>query len=247
MEQVISILIVEDEDIWVHNLSLLLENFGFSVVKAVSTVKDALAAFSACDYDLVLMDINLDSRGGGIELGKVLHKMYKKPFIFVTSGDYHDVKEASVANPSAYLTKPINASSLFVAIQNAINNFSNNTGAPEKVAEENFSFFFVKHGSRYKKIEWKDVVYITSQKNYVSVFNASDKAEYLIRSSLQKTMQHIIPKSIHNQFVQVNRAEVVQLSFVNEITSDEVRTNYRNFPISESGGKELKNMLKGVM
>ncbi len=246
MEQVISILIVEDEDIWVHNLSLLLENFGFSVVKAVSSVKDALTAFSACEYDLVLMDINLDSRGSGIELGKVLHKMYKKPFIFVTSGDYHDVKDAAAANPSAYLTKPVNASSLYVAIQNAINNFSNHTVAPEKVSEEDFTFFFVKHGSKYKKIEWKDVVYLTSQKNYVSVFNATDKAEYLIRSSLQKTMQHIVPKNLHNQFVQVNRAEVVQLSFVNEITSDEVRTSYRNFPISESGGRELRSMLKNI-
>lgn len=247
MEQAISILIVEDEEIWMHSLNMLLENFGFSVCKTVSTVKDALSAFATCEFDLVLMDINLDSRGGGIELGKVLNKMYNKPFIFVTSAADHDFKDAAAANPSAYLTKPVNPSSLFVAIQNAINNFSDNKPAEPKAIEENFTFFFVKHGSRYKKIEWKDVVYISSQKNYVSVFNAPDKAEYLIRSSLQKTMQHIIPRYMHNQFVQVNRAEVVQLSYVQEITSDEVRTTFKNFPISESGGKELRNMLKNIL
>jgi len=247
MEQAISILIVEDEDIWVHNLTILLESYGFSVARAVTTVNDALTAFSSCNYDLVLMDINLDSRGGGIELGKVLDKMYNKPFIFVTSGDFHDVKDAAAANPSAYLTTPVSPNSLFVAIQNAFNHFSSNRQSPGKIAEESFSFFFVKQGNKYKKIEWKDVVYISSQKNYVSVFNAPDKAEYLIRSSLQKTMQHIVPRSMHNQFVQVNRAEVVQLSFVNEITSDEVRTSYKNFPISESGGKELRSMLKNVL
>jgi DNA-binding LytR/AlgR family response regulator len=243
----IAVLIVEDEQIWIHNLQLVLKDFGFSVVKTVSTAEDALAAFGSCEYDIILMDINLNGKNSGIELGKIVHQMYKKPFIFITaSQDQHSIQEAAHAHPSAYLPKPINPSSLFIAIQNAINNFSTQQPASFSNNEESYSSFFIKQGARYKKIDWKDVAYLVAGKNYISIFNSADKTEYYIRSSLQKTLQYIIPKQLQKQFVQVNRSEIVQLPFIQEIMNNEVKTAYKNLIVSDIYSKELKNRLNIV-
>lgn len=243
----IAVLIVEDEQIWIHNLQLVLRDFGFTVAKAVSTAEDAIAAFSSCEYDIILMDINLNGKNSGIELGNIVNKMYHKPFIFITaSQDQHSMQEAAHANPSAYLPKPINPSSLFIAIQNAINNFSTKQPASLNNHEESYSSFFIKQGARYKKIDWKDVAFLVAGKNYISLFNSVDKTEYYIRSSLQKTLQYIIPKQLQKQFVQVNRSEIVQLPYILEIMNNEVKTSYRNFIVSDIYSKDLKNKLNIV-
>jgi two-component system, LytTR family, response regulator len=244
MENEISILIVEDEEIWVEQLHFILNEFGFTVTKTVSNADDALAALSACKYDLVLLDIYLNGKKSGIELGRIINKLYKKPFIFTTaSQQQHQMKEAAGTMPSAYLTKPVNPASLFIAIQNAINNFSNNQTASLKGEEPEFVSFFVKHGNKYKKIDWVDVAFLSAGKNYTSVFNSADKTEYYIRSSLQKILQYQVPKQLQKQFLQVNRSEAVQLSFVQEVTNSEVKTAFKSFAVSETYSKELKSKL----
>lgn len=240
----ISVLIVEDEEIWVRNLELILKNFGFSIARTATNAEDALVAFGACEYDIILMDINLNGKNSGIELGKIVNKIYHKPFIFITaSQDQHSMQEAAQAKPSAYLPKPIYPSSLFIAIQNAINNFNNNLAASATGDQDSFSSFFIKQGNKYKKIDWKDVAYLSAGKNYVSVFNTVDKSEYFIRSSLQKTMLHIIPKNLQKQFIQLNRAEAVQIPYIQEIMSNEIKTAYKTFPVSEIYSKELRSRL----
>lgn len=244
MEDRISVLVIEDEEIWIKNLQLILKDFGFEVASVVTNAEDALTALSKANYDIILLDINLNGKSVGIELAKVINTLYKKPFIFITASDGHTLKAAAETQPSAYLTKPINPSSLYIAIQNALNNFNNRQSAsPDKKDEEHFTSFFVKQGTRYKKIDWKDIAYLEAGKNYVGVFNAIDKTEYYIRSSLQKTLQHIIPKHMQNQFIQVNRAEVVQFTFILEVVNDEVKTAFKNFTVSELYSKELKNRL----
>ncbi len=243
----ISVLIVEDEEVWVRNLEMILKNFGFSIAKIVNTAEDALAAFGTCEYDVILMDIHLNGKNSGIDLGKIVNKLYHKPYIFITaSQDQHSMREAAEAGPSAYLPKPIYPSSLFIAIQNAINNFNTKQAPSASGEDETFSSFFIKQGNRYKKIDWKDVAYLSAGKNYVSVFNSVDKTEYFIRSSLQKTMQYLIPKSMQKQFIQLNRAEVVHMPFIQEIMNNEVKTAYKTIPLSEVYGKDLKTKLNIV-
>jgi hypothetical protein len=47
-------------------------------------------------------------------------------------------------------------------------------------------------------------------------------------------------------FVQVNRSEVVQFSFIQEVMADEVKTLYRTFPVSEGLNKELRKRMRIV-
>lgn len=245
MQHDISILIIEDDAMWSQSLKNNLIDFGFTVVGTPNSFETAVTALNGLNYDIALLDINLNNRNEGIELGKMLSNLYHKPFIFITgSFDQHTMHQAVEAKPSAYLTKPVNPVSLYVTIQSALNNFSNKTVAvAAKPADTEVESFFVKLGDKYKKISWKDVVYLTSDKNYTVIFNAADKKEYYIRSSMNRTLQYIVPKHLQSKFIQVNRSETVQLPFITELMADEVYTQYKAFTVSENYIKELKKQL----
>ena len=244
MREEIKILIIEDEEIWSKSIASELINFGYTVAGIADRFEQAIILFNSIDFDLVLLDINLNNKNSGIELGKMLSNLYKKPFIFIT-GSEHQQNEAIEVHPSAYLTKPFNATSLLIAIQNAINSFYNR---PSQYASNNVSeearFFFVKTGNKYIKIDWKDIAYMRSDKNYTHLYNVTDSREYSIRCTLLKTLKHFVPPVMQCEFVQVNRREAVQIFFIKEIVDDEVRTVFGKFALTESYNKALKNYVR---
>lgn len=108
---------------------------------------------------------------------------------------------------------------------------------------ENNASFFVKHGNKYKKIEWKDVVFLNAGKNYISVFNAADSTVYYVRTSLHKMLNEILPLHIRRQFIQINRSDVVNSNFIREIVADEIKTQYCSFAISSRLSKSIWRQL----
>lgn len=243
MNEEIKVLIIEDEEMWATAIEANLNDFGFQAAGMAHSFDTAINLLSTSEFDIVLLDIHLNGRSSGIEVGKMIQSVYKKPFIFITSNmDSQTTAEAIKAKPSAYLTKPVNPVSLIVAIQNAINNFTENLPANENATHQS-DFFFAKLGNKYKKINWSDVVYLRSEKNYTCIYHAPDKTEYFIRSTLPKTLSYIIPEFMQKQFFQLNRSEVVQLGYIIEFTGDEVKTACKTLSISENRIKELKEVL----
>lgn len=244
MNEEIKVLIIEDEEMWATAIAANLNDFGYQAAGFANTFEAAVKLLATSEFDIVLLDIHLNGRSTGIEVGKMIHSIYRKPFIFITSNmDRQTTDLAIQAHPSAYLTKPVNPVSLVVAIQNAINNFTENLAVSHDAPAKDTDFFFAKLGNKYRKINWSNVVYLRSEKNYTCIYHAPDKTEYFIRSTLPKTMSYIIPEFLKKGFFQVNRSEVVQLPFVSEFSGDEVKTIYRNFSISENRIKELKDIL----
>lgn len=245
MQEEISVLIIEDEDLWAKSLTSNLGEFGFTVVGVAPDFESAVTLLNKKDYDIVLLDIHLNGKESGIELGRMIHNMYHKPFIFITASyDALTAQAAVSARPSAYLTKPVHPASLFVTIQTAISNFSDQVIAlsPKDPASEDA--FFVKQGDKYKKVYWKDVVCLSSEKNYTGVLNAADGSTCYIRSTLPKTLRHLVPQSLQKNFVQLNRSEAVQISYIQELEKDEVKTIYKSFLVTEGYLKELKERLR---
>jgi DNA-binding response OmpR family regulator len=79
------ILLVEDDESIVRNLSCLLEREGFAVVSA-SGQKQALSAAEEGQFDLALLDISI-ADGNGFTLCSALKKQYRLPVIFLTATD----------------------------------------------------------------------------------------------------------------------------------------------------------------
>jgi DNA-binding LytR/AlgR family response regulator len=245
MQEEITVLIIEDEELWARSLKANLDEFGFTIAGTANTFEAAVFALNQKNYDIVLLDIHLNGRESGIELGRMVHAFYERPFIFITASFDADIAKAAItAQPSAYLTKPVHPASLFTAIQTAIRNYTEKRVAvsPKEGAKEDS--FFVKQGDKYKKVFWKDVVSLSSEKNYTGILNAADGSTSFIRSTLPKTLKYLVPLSLQENFVQLNRSEVIQLSFIQELAKDEVITAYKTYTVSESHLKDLKERLR---
>ena len=245
MNEEIAVLIIEDEELWAKSLQANLDDFGFSVVGTANNFESAVMALNKKNYDIVLLDIHLHGSESGIELGRMVYSMYQKPFVFITASfDAQVAQKAVSANPSAYLTKPVHPASLFATIQTAIQNFTTHTTALSPKESGKDDTFFVKQGDKYKKVFWKDVVCLSSEKNYTAVLNAADGTTSFIRSTLPKTLNYLVPVAYRQSFVQLNRSEVVQLSFIQELAKDEVVTAYKTFTVTPSNLKNLKEKLR---
>jgi len=248
MNEEIKVIIIEDEEMWMKNLTTSLDCFGYNVTGTADNFESAVKLLNSEDYDIVLLDINLHNRNSGIELGNLIRKCYNKPYIFITaSSDSHALNEAINAGASAYLSKPVTPSSLIATLQIAINNFSTNHSLADNMPNPGADVFFVKHGSKYKKLRWEDIVYLRSEKNYTILFNSTDKTEYYSRSSMSKTLNFIIPSFLKSSFIQVNRSEAVHIPFIQELSGEEIRTAYKTLTLSEAFSPGLKKAINLIL
>ncbi len=244
-EDKIKIVIVEDEETWVLSLKGLLNSLGFEVVAIAKNLAEAIDVIHAIEFDIALLDIHLDGINSGISLGKLIRNTLQKPFIFITASyDSHHINEAVQANPSAYLTKPTNRNTLYIAIQNAFENFIEKKQIATNQAPLTTESFFIKRGKKYVKIFWKNVFCLKSDQKYTALELVNDTADCFIRSSLQNTIKHIVPESFRNKFIQINRSECVNIDFVIELQGDIVTMeNGNKYFVSESHMLALKNEL----
>jgi two-component system, LytTR family, response regulator LytT len=225
------IVIVEDEVLIAEHLSELLRDYGFEIVANCNTFDDGQHAINNTDYDIAILDINLDNGlHSGLKLGKLCAEQHK-PFLFLTAySDNDTITQAAKLTPNAYLIKPILGSSLFASIQVALSKH-----LKENNETEELDFVFIKVGTNHIKIYWNDVEAITHEKNYVRLRSSKFQTQgYLIRASLSSAMQSIIPKKFRTQFIQISRVSIANLSFVNHFTDKEVILPCGNFEIGDS-------------
>lgn len=119
-----SLLIVEDEQIVALSLKIELESLGYEIVGIANSEDEALALFTEKNPDLVLMDINLESGGSGINAAKKINTIKNIPIIYVTAYANDDIIEsANSANPIGYIVKPYNLREVRAVIETALNRF----------------------------------------------------------------------------------------------------------------------------
>jgi DNA-binding LytR/AlgR family response regulator len=238
----IEILIIEDDALTAESTAMLLEEFGFTIKAIADSIESAISLLNKHSYDIALVDIDLNGKRSGIEIGNMISKLFKIPFIFVTGiTDKAVIAEAVKANPAAYLVKPPNPETLFACIQTAIQNF-NTQQVATSVTEAQTDFFFTKIGNSFKKIYWKDVIVLSATGNY-TLLTIENNHEYYLRSSLSTTLKLQIPPSLQDNFIQISRSEAVQINYITEMIEDDIVTTVKRLSISKHYVKDIKNRL----
>ncbi len=240
MDNEIRILIVEDEGLIAHHIMALLQGFGYNAVGICYSYPKATAAVAELNFDLLITDIDLGhgiEKQSGIQLASLVKQTKDCPVIFLTAyNDKDTIKLAAATAPYAYLIKPVNADSLFAAIQLAVNNFLlKKTQTTE--SSETPDYFFVKQGNSLVRISWKDVVHMESVKNYVKIRSHGQQAPVLIRDSLKQVMQEMVPPFYKNDFLKINRSEMIARSSILKIEKDFVETEFGRFKLGKDFDK----------
>jgi diguanylate cyclase (GGDEF)-like protein/PAS domain S-box-containing protein len=112
------ILVVEDEPVVALDLQQTLEEMGHEVCSIRSSVKTAIEAVELFSPTLVLMDINLQGAGDGIDACQMIYQRWQLPVIFLTAfTDVKTVNRAAACKPFGYLMKPYMAKELYAVMQ----------------------------------------------------------------------------------------------------------------------------------
>ena len=124
MKNNLNILIVEDNLLIAHSLTIILTELGHQVIAAANNGIEALEVLESVKPDVVLLDINLQSGINGIQIAEEINEKYGLPFIFVTGYiDPTTVKLADKVQPAGYLPKPFSKEIIPPALESAMKVF----------------------------------------------------------------------------------------------------------------------------
>ena len=119
------ILVVEDERIVSEDIKMTLWSLGYSVEDAVSSGEDAVKRAGEIKPDLVLMDIRLEGKLGGINAAQQIKKEFNIPVVYLTAyADENTLKNAKYTEPFGYLIKPFEDRELHATIEMAFYRYS---------------------------------------------------------------------------------------------------------------------------
>lgn len=202
-----NILIVEDEMLIAESILEILENQGYSGTRIAGSVDEAIREIGKERPSLVLTDINLGEERTGIDLGHELQRIYRLPFIYVTSYSSPEIQgKARHTRPSAYILKPFRAEDLLSAIELAIFNSSN-----RHLAGDDDAGLLIRAGNAMAHMPLKNITWLESIGAHTTV-HASNGRRRLIPEPLSK----IEKEFLNRYFVRIHDAYLVNREYISE-------------------------------
>lgn len=238
LETTPKLLLVDNDPFFLSTLKRMVEDLDYIISQTCTTYESALQATEKAHFDLALLDINMGSRGVETEEGIVLGKRLQKksmPFIYITGlDDKAIIQRAARSQPAAYLLKPINEIQLFSAIQLAFENHAKTKVAEPEMAQAIPNYFFVKIGQTMQRIEWKSVYGLRAIKNYVEVLCHHRSVALPVRGTLKAFLAAKLPEVYREDFVRINRSELLHKDVIQHLEKDEILTPYGTFSTTRS-------------
>lgn len=221
--------IIDDEPLAIDLLKSYVDKTMF--LNLVGTFDNALAASDIIEHgnvNLLFLDINMPQING-LEFSKTLPPSVK--VVFTTAYDKYAI-EGFRLNALDYLLKPINYAEFLQASNKALDWF-------KLIESDQSTSIFIKSGYRIEKIDFKDILYIENQKDYVK-FHLEGIAEPI--SSLM-SMQSLEDKLPSKQFMRVHRSFIVNLDRVKTIERNCIVFGKEYIPVSESYKSKFMDFL----
>lgn len=225
-------IILEDEIPAQKVLNNYLSKLPFMEVKGVfKAAIEANSFLNSHQVDVVFLDINLPDISG-IDFIKTI----KNPPAVIMTTAYPDYAVSSFELKTIvdYLVKPFSFDRFLKAINKVKERLENKEHISEKVGEE---FFFLNVDKTLHKIDTNNIIYIESDRNYITVITDKKKLSYI--DSL-KNWSEKLPK---NQFIQVHKSFIINRTFVEKISGNEIYVQGNRIPIGRTYKQELLKQL----
>lgn len=212
------VLIVEDEAVLYDGLSQALLKEHFEVSDYTKSYDDAIKSITTKRPDIALLDINLQGKKDGLDLGKILNKKYHIPFIYITDLDDDRVFNKGLQTHHEQFmvkTKPIlNTKEVIRAIDTVLNRQKEQPFEKESLFALTGTLQNIKHSGKDNviskvAIKYKDIVCFTTDnadRDYCRVITKNDDESYFIKYSLRKLIK-IIPE----YFIRISDCNVINI------------------------------------
>ena len=201
----------------------------------VGTFKAAIEANAFLNtnhiVDVVFLDINLPDMSG-LDFIKTV----KNPpaVIMTTAYPEYAVSSFELDTIIDYLVKPFS----FDRFLKAINKAKDRMEVPENTSEENNDeTIFLNVDKTLHKLVLSSILYIESDRNYITVVTESQKLSYI------DSLKNWIVKLPENQFIQVHKSYIINSKFVDKISGNTIFVKANKIPIGRTYKQELLRVL----
>ena len=232
----ITILIVEDDFSYALEVEMIIHELGYTPLACVDNSEKAIEVIEAQKPDLILIDVFIEGTKDGIEVAQAVSYL-NIPIIFITAHNSpHIYKRTRGLAPFAFITKPFDKYTLQSTIESAVNLLDNSSSEEEKPLQKE-DYFFIKQNKQLNKVFLQQIQWIEADGNYC-ILHTSGK-RYAVKISLRKLIKRFPPED----FLQIHRGQVVQISLVENLDLTEMRISLAGKKLS-LGPKYKKQLLE---
>jgi DNA-binding LytR/AlgR family response regulator len=242
-----NLLIVEDEMLVAHHIEQRLQMAGFHIVGIVDNGNDCFEQMEQNEVDLIILDINLQGKEDGIQIGKKIIEKYKKPIIYVTAQmDKATLNKALATHPAAYITKPFKDQDLLIAVELALENYKKQLeSAPASSAESSSTesasneyyvltdSVFIKNRSRFERVPFSKITWLEASGNYTYLVTTEH------RIILSANISTVCERLNYPALQRVHRSYVVNLQHVTGFDESHVFIGTHEIPLSKNYREEF--------
>ena len=195
----------------------------------VDTFKAAIEANSFLNtnkVDIVLLDINLPDISG-IDFIKTI----KNPpaIIMTTAYPEHAVSSFELDTIIDYLVKPFSFDRFLKAINKVKLKIDSIEDASDNDRNNNQSeTIFINVDKTLHKIVLNDIIFIESDRNYITVVTKHQKLSYI------DSLKNWAAKLADSQFVQVHKSFIINSKYVDKISGNQVYVQGHRIPIGRT-------------
>lgn len=224
----IKCIVVDDEPLAVSLLGSYVEKIPFfELVFSTENPIEALEYIRKNEADLIFLDIQM-SELTGINFMKIVGDKMK--YILTTAYAEYAL-EGYEHNVIDYLLKPITFDRFQKSALKAQERFPTNETSAN-------SYFFVKSSGQQHKINFDEILYVESIKDYVNI--KTDNQEYIVLDTL-KSLENQLPEN----FARVHKSFILNLDKIEKIDVRNVFLNSgKEIPIGETYKSEFFQKLK---
>ncbi|MFC3755206.1 LytR/AlgR family response regulator transcription factor [Chryseobacterium tructae] len=221
----IKCIIVDDEPLAISLLEQYVQKIPFlELVFSTENPIEALEYIQNNDSDLIFLDIQMPELTG-INFMKIVG--VKQKYILTTAYSEYAL-EGYEHNIIDYLLKPISFERFLKSAMKAQERFS---------FHDEEAHFFVKSSGQQHRINFNEILYIESIKDYVNIRTAEE--EYIVLETL-KSMENQLP----DKFVRIHKSFIINLDKIKSIGAKKVSLPELEIPIGDSYRANLLYRLK---
>lgn len=221
----IKCIIVDDEPLAISLLEQYVQKIPFlELVFSTENPIEALEYIQNNDSDLIFLDIQMPELTG-INFMKIVGA--KQKYILTTAYSEYAL-EGYEHNIVDYLLKPISFERFLKSTLKAQERFS---------FQEEDAHFFVKSSGQQHRINFNEILYIESIKDYVNIRTSEE--EYIVLDTL-KSMEN----QLSEKFVRIHKSFIVNLDKVKSIGAKKLVLPEYEIPIGDSYRANLLDRLK---
>ncbi|MFI3333020.1 MAG: LytTR family DNA-binding domain-containing protein [Rikenellaceae bacterium] len=217
----ISCIVIDDEPLALQQLEQYVKETSLLELKgSFDTATDALDFLRDNSIDLLFVDINMP-RISGLEFVEALPCDVK--VIFVTA--YREFAlEGYALDAADYLLKPLSYSTFLKSVEKIHNRYFNRTASEKR----DRNYMFVRSEYRTIRIDFNDILYIESKREYLDFRLASGET-----ITTHGSMSSMINKLPQDRFIRVHRSFIVNIDEIKVLERNSIIFGKQFIPINE--------------